>query len=81
MTANRDQIVQKPIDLHGIVQNIRKESDLSQADVAARLGIAPGSYSEFERNIPQGSVSRFFKLLKALDVELVIRKKIADTKD
>ena len=88
MTMHTDRAVHKALDLHGLVQAIRKEANLSQSEVAARLGIAPGSYSEFERNLLQGSVSRFLKLLKALDVELILRtmpstvepdKGIADT--
>ena len=73
MTAYTDYAVRKPLDLDGLVQTIRNDANLSQKDVAERLGIAPGSYSEFERNLLQGSVSRFLKLLKALDVELILR--------
>lgn len=73
MSNQTDRIVSKSIDLQTVIQTIRKEAKLSQSDVAARLDISPGSYSELERNLLKSSVSRFFKLLKVLDVELVLR--------
>lgn len=48
---------------------------MTQMSVAEKLGIKTGSYSEYENNLLQGSLSRFLKLLNALDVELVIRQK------
>jgi transcriptional regulator with XRE-family HTH domain len=75
-TQNKTEFtVTKPLDLHGIVINIRKDSKMTQMSVAEKLGIKAGSYSEYEKNLLQGSLSRFLKLLNALDVELVIRKK------
>lgn len=73
MITLKDHIIHKPVDLHGVVQTIRKDANLTQREVAARLGIAVGSYSELERGLLQGSVSRFLKLLKAMNVELVLR--------
>ena len=80
MTAKTEHIVRKSLDIQSIVQAIRKEANMSQSDVAALLNIKTGSYSEFERNLLQGSLSRFLKLLQALDVELIIRPKSSEAK-
>ena len=73
MDSKTEYIVAKPLDLHGIIKGIRNDFKLSQADVAARLEIKPGSYCELENNLLPASTSRFLKLLRALDVELVLR--------
>lgn len=73
MTTSNEYIVSRPLDLQGIIQTIRKEAEISQNEVATRLGIRSGSYSEYERNLLQGSLSRFLKLIKALDGELILR--------
>ena len=80
MPNKTEHIVRKSLDIQGIVQAIRKEANMSQSDVAALLNIKPGSYSEFERNLLQGSLSRFLKLMQALDVELILRPKSSEAK-
>lgn len=75
-TQNKTEfLVKKPLDLHGIIINIRKDSNMSQMSVAEKLGIKAASYSEHENNLLSGSLSRFLKLLNVLDMELVIRSK------
>ena len=81
MDSKTEYVVTKPLDLQGIIKGIRNDSKLSQADVASRLQIKPGSYCELENNLLPASTSRFLKLLRALDVELVLRVKCPAASD
>jgi HTH-type transcriptional regulator/antitoxin HipB len=55
-------------------QAFRKESGLTQSEVALRLGITQQTYSTLERNAETVGVSRLLKLLGVLGVELVLSK-------
>lgn len=81
MDSKTEYVVAKPLDLQGIIKGIRNDLKLSQADVAARLEIKPGSYGELENNLLPASTSRFLKLLRALDVELVLRARGSSAND
>lgn len=58
--------------LHLILQGFRKANNLTQAALAERLGITQQSYAQLEANPASASVERLFKVLRALDVELVL---------
>ena len=55
-------------------QAFRKESGLTQSEVALRLGVTQQTYSTLERNAETVGVSRLLKLLGVLGVELVLSK-------
>jgi HTH-type transcriptional regulator / antitoxin HipB len=57
-----------------LLQAFRKESGLTQREVALRLGVTQQTYSALERNAETVSVGRLLKLLGILGVELVLSK-------
>lgn len=57
-----------------LLQAFRKESGLTQSEVALRLGITQQTYSTLERNAETVGVGRLLKLLGILGVELVLSK-------
>ncbi|MGV8823588.1 helix-turn-helix transcriptional regulator [Methylibium petroleiphilum] len=61
--------------LHGLLQSFRKAAGLTQADLAARLGVTQQTLSALERNAGTVSAARLMKLLSILDVELVLRQR------
>ncbi len=64
-----------------LLQAFRKESGLTQREVALRLGVTQQTYSTLERNAETVGVGRLLKLLGILGVELVLCKpaSITDT--
>ena len=54
-----------------LLQAFRKESGLTQSEVALRLGVTQQTYSTLERNAETVGVGRLLKLLGILGVELV----------
>jgi len=57
-----------------LLQAFRKESGLTQSDVALRLGVTQQTVSTLERNAETVGVGRLLKLLGILGVELVLSK-------
>ena len=57
-----------------LLQAFRKESGLTQREVALRLGVTQQTYSSLERNAETVGVGRLLKLLGILGVELVLSK-------
>jgi len=57
-----------------LLQAFRKESGLTQSEVALRLGVTQQTYSTLERNSERVGVARLLKLLGILGVELVLSK-------
>lgn len=62
-----------------LLQAFRKESGLTQSEVALRLGVTQQTYSTLERNAENVGVGRLLKLLGILGVELVLSKPAGDT--
>jgi len=69
-------IVDYPIktlsQLRLILQGFRKANHLTQAALAEKLGITQQSYAQLEANPASASMERLFKVLRALDVEIVL---------
>lgn len=57
-----------------LLQAFRKQSGLTQSEVALRLGVTQQTYSTLERNAASVGVARLLKLLGILGVELVLSK-------
>lgn len=57
-----------------LLQAFRKESGLTQSEVALRLGVTQQTYSTLERNAGTVGMGRLLKLLGVLGVELVLSK-------
>lgn len=53
----------------------RKSRDLTQAEAAGRVGLLPKTVSALESEPDASSLGSLFKLLSALDLELVLRPK------
>lgn len=63
-----------PTQLPILLQAFRKESGLTQKEVALRLGVTQQTSSALERNAETEGTARLLKLLGILGVELVLRK-------
>src|SRR5690606_27882728 len=57
-----------------LLQAFRKQSNLTQADAAKRLGVSQQSFSQMERRADKVSADRLLEILSLLGVELVLRK-------
>lgn len=61
-----------------LLKAFRKESGLTQSEVALRLGVTQQTYSTLERNAETVGVGRLLKLLGILGVELVLSRPASD---
>lgn len=57
-----------------LLQAFRKQANLTQSDVAMRLGVTQQTLSALERNAQKVSADRLLELLSILGVELVLRQ-------
>jgi HTH-type transcriptional regulator/antitoxin HipB len=57
-----------------LLQAFRKQADLTQSEIALRLGVTQQTMSALERNAETVSAARLVRLLSILGVELVLRK-------
>ena len=60
--------------LPSLLQGFRKETGLTQSDVALRLGVTQQTYSAMERNAENIGAARLLKLLGILGVTMVLDK-------
>nr|WP_314901453.1 helix-turn-helix transcriptional regulator [uncultured Deefgea sp.] len=64
--------IQTLSQLRPILQGFRKENALTQAALAAKIGITQQSYAELEANPASVSVERLFKVLSLLNVGILL---------
>ena len=64
--------------LRPILIGLRKQAGISQASLAARLGITQQSYAKIEANPAITSFERVFTIIQMLGGELVLRDGQAD---
>lgn len=57
-----------------VLRAFRKQANLTQSDVAMRLGVTQQTLSALERNAEKVSADRLLVLLGILGVELVLRQ-------
>lgn len=69
-----DFTVRAAEQLPALLQGFRKQSGLTQADTAMRLGVSQQALSHLERHADKVSADRLLELLSILGVELVLRK-------
>ena len=67
--------IKTPQQLGAVLQGYRKERGLTQADVGSKVGLAQKAVSKIELSPSQTAWSTIFKMLAALDLELVVRPK------
>lgn len=72
---NIDMISDEEFDLICQYIKLRNESNISQSELAKRVGIARSTIARMERNLHSISLSTFTKLLDALGYKLEISKK------
>ncbi|MBI5657581.1 MAG: helix-turn-helix domain-containing protein [Geobacter sp.] len=77
------QKILSPDSLGAALRKERKKKGLSQTDVGKSVGIDQPTMSRVEKGNPGTELGTLFRLLAALDLELVIQtrqRSIADTK-
>jgi len=67
--------VQVAEQLPALLKAFRKQSGLTQTQVAQRLGVTQQTLSALERNAQKVNAERLLHLLSILGVELVLRPK------
>ena len=66
---------QTPRQLGAILTGLRKKEGLTQASVGSRVGLPQNIVSLLEKDPSTASLARVFKLMSALNVELVLRER------
>jgi HTH-type transcriptional regulator / antitoxin HipB len=67
--------IKTPIQLGAILEGFRKERGLTQNEVGAKIGLAQNVVSSLEKDPQRASLAQIFKLLAALDLEIVVRRR------
>jgi HTH-type transcriptional regulator/antitoxin HipB len=65
--------IKTPEQLGAVLQGYRRDRKLTQQRVGAKVGLAQKAVSKMELAPGRAGLSQVFKLLAALDLELVIR--------
>ena len=68
-----DYPIKTPQQLGSVLQGYRRERGLTQKEVGAKVGMTQKAISKIELAPARAGLSLIFKLLAALDVELVVR--------
>lgn len=58
-----------------VLQGYRKQSGLTQKQAGNKVGLLPKTISRLESNPDDSGIASLFKLLSALDLELLLRPK------
>jgi HTH-type transcriptional regulator/antitoxin HipB len=75
----KEFVIRTPQQLGPVLQGYRKGRSLTQADVGRTVGLPQSEISRLELDASGASLSRVFKLLAALDLEIVVRNRgVAD---
>lgn len=74
-SINNEIIYDSEFDLICEYIKLRNESNISQSELARRIGIARSTIARMERNLHSISLGTFIKLLEAMDYKLEIIKK------
>ncbi len=75
-----DYPIKTPRQLGAVLQGYRRNQKLTQHDVGAKVGLAQNVVSLLEAAPERASLGRIFKLLSALDLELVVRPRGAEVR-
>lgn len=68
-----DHPVKHPQQLAPLIRAMRRQAGLSQAALAARLGVSHQAISQMEKQPERVTVERLMRVLGALKVDLVLR--------
>ncbi|MCM2358461.1 MAG: helix-turn-helix domain-containing protein [Geobacteraceae bacterium] len=75
------QKILSPESLGAALRNERKKKGLSQTEVGKSVGIDQPTMSRVEKGNPGTELGTLFRLLTALDLELVLQKRQRSTDD
>ena len=70
-----DYLIQTPQQLAQVLRGFRKRKRLTQSEAGGRAGLLPKTISGLEATPERASVESLFRLLSALEAELVLRDK------
>ena len=73
-----DYVARTPKQLGPILRSIRVERGLTQKEAGAKVGLKQSTVSAIESDSARTSVDTLYKLLSALELELVVRDKPSD---
>ena len=76
-----DTMAHTPRQLGQVLNGRRKSRQLTQSEAADMVGLLPKTVSRLERATETASVESLFKLLSALQLELVVRSRPQETPD
>lgn len=65
--------IQHPKQLSALLKALRAQAGLSQAQVAAKLGVTHQAISALERHPEKATLDRLMRFLGALNVDIVLR--------
>ena len=68
-----DFSIKTPQQLGSVLKGFRRDKGLTQETVGAKVGLAQKAVSKLELDPGTAGLNQVFKLLAALDLELVIR--------
>ena len=74
-----DYVARTPEQLGQILKSCRAEQKLSQQAAGAKVGLKQGTVSVIESDASRSSVATLYKLLSALQLELVLRDRNGGT--
>ena len=74
-SMNNEIVSNEEFDLICEYIKLRNESNISQSELARRVGIARSTIARMERNLHSISLGTFIKLLEVMDYKLEIVKK------
>ena len=70
-----EYLVQTPAQLAPVLAGVRKSKKLTQKSAGALVGLLPKTISGVESVPEKSSLASLFKLLSALEIEMVLRPK------
>jgi len=73
-----EYVIRTPAQLGPILKSRRQQRCLTQSSAASRVGLKQTTVSAVESDALRTSVGTLYKLLSALDLELVLRDKHAE---
>ena len=71
----RSYPIKTPQQLGAVLRGCRKARQLTQAQAGERVGLPQKEISKLEMNPSNTTLARVFKLLSALELEIVVRER------
>lgn len=70
-----DYVARTPKQLGQVLRGCRRQKRLSQTEAGDRVGLLAKTISALESNPERATIESLFKLLSALDLELLLRER------